>query len=440
MCKATVRAVALAQACMQLSGRRSDIGVESLCDELLSTAQTINKLVDQFDQSDLAVEFACIVEQIVFTTTNADRAPGERPCSDPPNISAHVAGNECVLRLSKREGRVSAIVNGHATSLNVQRYFEREVEQLVLGIKPPEADTQVLRFSVNSLACDSTKEVSCMITHVLECSGDAVCVCACVTGASMASWREGLAWRQRVSALESRCNGHSVRMRWDSMKLSPPADTVSTMQQWVRQMTRNQSDRADSLPNLMTPSWLRRLEINVGATSDRSHSQPYLQHHQKPVAAGMQLDVHLAQQPVVRLRVQDMICGVDTSVAAIPSACSATISLNLGSLELLDLLQEASLYPILLAIHPNSATANGPREPEARAVALTLRVLPSQQTEVEFSAVVGTCRFLCTKLACRYLFGRLMTPHAFLRCAWFHTVYLHTQNLLDTTTVERVRL
>ena len=143
----------------------------------------------------------------------------------------------------------------------------------------------------------------------------------------------------------------------------------------------------------MAFSWLRRLEIVVGASSDQSHSEPFLQHHQKPAADGMQLDVHLAQQPVMRLRVQDMICGVDTSVAATPSACSATIFLNLGSLEVLDLLQEASLYPLLLAIYPSPATANGPREPEAHAVALTLRVLPSEETEVEFSAVVGTCRF-----------------------------------------------
>ena len=160
MCKATVHAVPLAQACMQLGGRRPDIGVESLCDEILPIVQKINQLVDPFDQSSLAVELACIVKQIVLTTKNADRAPDERPCSDPPNISALVGGNECVLRLSKREGRVSAILNGHATSLNVQRNLEREVEQLLLGITPPGAGTHVLRLTAKPLACDSSNEVS----------------------------------------------------------------------------------------------------------------------------------------------------------------------------------------------------------------------------------------------------------------------------------------
>ena len=404
MFQASVHAMPLAEACTQRGGV-SGIGVMSLYNGVLATARQINKLFTPFDQGSQAVELAVVLEQIVLTATNTGHARDKRLDSNPPSMSALFGGNECLVRLSKREGSAFTTLSGHANSLTVHRRLERESKQLVLGITPPEAGTHILQFAVEAAACDLSKKVSYIITH--ECRGDAMRWC------QGWPWRVGakislggnacLHWSPGAKKILFVCFGNSI-----TLTLSCPADTVSTMQQWVRKIPRRQSDRARSLQNLVALSWLQRLEISVGSSCNRLHFEPVLQHHQKSVAAGMQLDVHLAQQPVVRLRVRDMLLDVDVSE---PSAYNAMVSLHLGSLEVLDLLQEASLYPLLLAIYPSSTTTNdnGPRVPEACAVALTLRVLANQQSDVEFSAVVGTCRFVAPINSPRYLFAQPMT-------------------------------
>ena len=178
------------------------------------------------------------------------------------------------------------------------------------------------------------------------------------------------------------------------------ADIVRSIQQWVRQLPQKQSDRAERGTDLAPISCLKRLQIAAYTSSHRAKFQRWCKPHQEPRGGGVELEVCLARQQLVRLRVHDLVFDANAAIATTASSYTAAVSLNIGSIEVFDLLQEASLYPLLLAMRPALMVNDdcGARMPGGCAIALTLLVSAEQHSDpaVEFSAVMGNCRFVVT--------------------------------------------